>query len=158
MPVNQVNSAFGKRNERLSGPHVETGDVLRVIRKEFLHRLPLASAPYPVYREKPPARTGPMPKSDSPSARVTGRWRSGRPAPAGVIVIYAVGKSLYLEWRFKDGSPFRKELVDKPDPRGTRYEYKEKGSAGDYYLLPRGSESLVIGDRDGVIQTCARVK
>ena len=74
-------------------------------------------------REEPTLVTEPAVTEPAPSDReVIGIWLSEIAYIGGRITIYREGGTLYMEWKFEDGSNLKEKLVEKPSPLGQRFD------------------------------------
>ena len=91
----------------------------------------------------------PAPQELSEPDGVVGRWRYDH-AVGYQIVIRRENGAFWRERIFDGVEPRRDELVEKPSPRGRRFQKKEGSPHGDHYvLLPDGN--LEIRDEDGLV-------
>ncbi len=94
----------------------------------------------------------------APSNReVIGSWLDEITYAGSRITIYQKDGSLYVEWKFKDGSSLQEELVEKPSPLGRRFDKKEGSSFGDHWIINQEG-NLQIRDNDGLISTAMRIQ
>ena len=76
---------------------------------------------------------------------------------AGVIIIYRQDGKTFLERNFKDGSSMREEVVERPSPRGRRFEIRKPSSDdGAYYLINKDG-NLQLRDKQGVINNSKKI-
>ena len=73
------------------------------------------------------------------------------------ITIFDEDGRLFIQQAFKDGSSFKKELVESRSPLGRRFDKVDGSSTGDYWIL-RSNGNLQIRDNDGLIATAKRIE
>ena len=88
---------------------------------------------------------------------VIGSWLDEITYAGSRITIYKEGGTLYMDWKFKDGSILKEEMVEKPTTLGQRFDNKEGSGFGDHWIIdPDGN--LQIRDNDGLISTANRIR
>ncbi len=88
---------------------------------------------------------------------IIGRWLDESPFMGSRITIFREQGKLFIEQTFKDGSSFKKELVERKDPLGRRFEKVEGSRAGDHWLIDSDG-NLQIRDKDGLIGTAKKIE
>lgn len=88
---------------------------------------------------------------------VTGSWLDEITYAGSRITIYREDGTLYIEWKFKDGSTLKEKLVEKPSPLGQRFDMKEGSSSGDHWVIDQEG-NLQIRDNLGLISTAKKIK
>ena len=91
----------------------------------------------------------------APDGEIIGRWLDE--SPGSLITIYREYGTLYMEWKFKDGSSLKEELVEKLSPLGQRFDWKEGSGFGDHWIIDREG-NLQIRDNYGLVSTTTRIQ
>ena len=88
---------------------------------------------------------------------VTGSWLDETPYVGSRITIYREDGTLYIDFKYKDGSILKEELAEKPSPLGQRFDKKEGSSFGDHWIIDREG-NLQIRDDNGLIYTAKKIQ
>jgi hypothetical protein len=88
---------------------------------------------------------------------IIGRWLDESPFVGSRITLFREEGKLFIEQMFKDGSSFKKKLVERKSPLGRRFDKVEGSRAGDHWVLG-SSGNLQVRDNDGLIATAKKIE
>lgn len=89
---------------------------------------------------------------------VVGRWLDESPGFGGLrIMIWRENGKMFIEQKFRDGSVFKKELIEKQSAIGRRFDMVEGSHTGDYWIID-ASGNLQSRDNEGLINTASKVE
>ena len=88
--------------------------------------------------------------------RIIGRWIDESPYVGSRISILSEDGKLFGEQIFKDGSSFKRELIEKQSPLGRRFD-RVDSRIGDHWVITSNG-NLQLRDNDGLIRTAKEVK
>ena len=88
--------------------------------------------------------------------QIIGRWIDESPYVGSRITILSGDGKLFGEQIFKDGSSFKRELVEKQSPLGRRFD-RVDSRTGDHWVITSNG-NLQLRDNDGLIRTAKEVK
>jgi len=95
-------------------------------------------------------------EKNDPSRKTIGRWIADL-GGAGIITIFRKDKKLFMERKFKDGSVYKHEFIEKKHLTLRRFEEKGSSAHGGYYLIDKKG-NLQSWDAEGLIRTARKVK
>lgn len=77
--------------------------------------------------------------SEKIDGNVIGKWREEQYTSSN-YVIYKKGKQTFIKTIYKNGQTSEEELTEKKVKNGVRYDYKEGGYNGEYFVLNSNEE------------------
>lgn len=95
--------------------------------------------------------------SSNTSGEVIGEWLDESPYLGSKFTLMKENGKITMMRKFKDGSSSEKEMIQKNQAGGLRFEEKKRNSFGEFYLIERNG-NLSIYDNSGRINTMRSIK
>lgn len=95
--------------------------------------------------------------SEKNFGEIIGKWLDDSPYVGAKYTLLKRNGKIFIICKYKDGSGFEKEMIQKKQSGKLRFEEKGSNGSEDYYLIER-NENLGIYDNYGLIRTIRSIK